>query len=178
MSELPISSAATGEPLDGIEIELTVADLARRSAMDRPAPGNTVRRTNVHKQARRVTGAVATLFVFVALRSFVQYEGLIAIQPRQAQPQPHVADIALASPPQQQQQQLAYEQPAEVSSPLRMTNPFDRTEVFEFPPGTSKAEARESIANVLLERARERRPQLGAVKRRARQPLSGVTSAS
>jgi hypothetical protein len=34
-----------------------------------------------------------------------------------------------------------------------LTNPFDRTEKFTFPPGTSKADAREQMANLLLERA-------------------------
>ena len=133
--------------------------------------------TGVQRQAIRLSGAVATLFVFVGLRGVVEYAGLTAIQPlpQPSQQQAHTADstAALASPPQ-----LAYEQPAQPGSPLRMANPFDPAEVFEFPPGTSKAEARESIANVLLQRARERRPQLGAVKRRARQPLTGDTSAS
>ena len=37
-----------------------------------------------------------------------------------------------------------------------LRNPFDRTEVFKFPPGTSKEEARRQMATQLLERARER----------------------
>ena len=40
--------------------------------------------------------------------------------------------------------------------PVRFTNPFDRSEVFEFPPGTSQAEARQAAAERLLQRARER----------------------
>jgi hypothetical protein len=43
-------------------------------------------------------------------------------------------------------------------------NPFDRTEVFEFPAGTSKAESREKVAALLLQRARERRSQWNASK--------------
>lgn len=42
---------------------------------------------------------------------------------------------------------------------VRFVNPFDHTEVFEFPPGTSKAEAREKVADLLLKRARERQTQ-------------------
>jgi hypothetical protein len=45
---------------------------------------------------------------------------------------------------------------AEEPPPVRFTNPFDKTEVFELPPGTSKQEAREIVAQLLLERARER----------------------
>jgi hypothetical protein len=42
---------------------------------------------------------------------------------------------------------------------LRFVNPFDATEVFEFPAGTSHAERREKVAQILLQRARERQIQ-------------------
>lgn len=51
-----------------------------------------------------------------------------------------------------------------VNLPTRFTNPFDASEVFEFPPGTPENAARESVAEMLLERARERRAQLSSVK--------------
>jgi hypothetical protein len=40
--------------------------------------------------------------------------------------------------------------------PVRFRNPFDASEVFEFPPGTSDDSARESVAATLLQRARDR----------------------
>ncbi len=40
--------------------------------------------------------------------------------------------------------------------PVRLQNPFDSSEVFQFPPGTSAAAAREAVANLLLERGRAR----------------------
>jgi hypothetical protein len=40
--------------------------------------------------------------------------------------------------------------------PVRFVNPFDRTEVFEFPPGTSKTDARDAVASLLMQRAHER----------------------
>jgi hypothetical protein len=40
--------------------------------------------------------------------------------------------------------------------PLRVANPFDSTEVFEFPAGTSEADAHEAIVGFLLERATRR----------------------
>jgi hypothetical protein len=46
--------------------------------------------------------------------------------------------------------------------PVRFRNSFDRSEVFEFPPGTSAEEARQSAAAVLLQRARDRRGAEGA----------------
>jgi hypothetical protein len=41
-------------------------------------------------------------------------------------------------------------------APVRVRNEFDRSEVFEFPPGTSRQEAREQVAQILLQRAIER----------------------
>jgi hypothetical protein len=40
--------------------------------------------------------------------------------------------------------------------PVRFTNPFDTSEVFEFPPGTSETAARDAVAAFLIQRARER----------------------
>jgi hypothetical protein len=40
--------------------------------------------------------------------------------------------------------------------PVKFPNPFDAAEVFEFPPGTSELEARDAVAEVLLQRARDR----------------------
>ncbi len=64
------------------------------------------------------------------------------------------------------------------SAPTRFTNPFDASEVFVFPPGTSEDDARASVAEILLERARKRRAQLGNVKHaRDHRPASFPTSA-
>jgi hypothetical protein len=40
-----------------------------------------------------------------------------------------------------------------VGAPVRVANPFDASEIFEFPYGTSEADAREAIAGFLMERA-------------------------
>jgi len=40
--------------------------------------------------------------------------------------------------------------------PVRFANPFDATEVFEFPAGTSRSVARAAVAKLLTERARGR----------------------
>jgi hypothetical protein len=39
---------------------------------------------------------------------------------------------------------------------VRFTNPFDSSEVFEFHAGTSEADARQAVAEILVQRARER----------------------
>ncbi|HEX3836354.1 MAG TPA: hypothetical protein VHW25_05260 [Steroidobacteraceae bacterium] len=40
--------------------------------------------------------------------------------------------------------------------PIRVKNPFDPKEVFEFPAGTSKADARQKVSELLLQRAIDR----------------------
>jgi hypothetical protein len=52
-----------------------------------------------------------------------------------------------------------------VGPPVRFKNPFDASEVFEFPPGTSKAEARRAVAELLVQRARDRQSRPGGMKR-------------
>lgn len=54
--------------------------------------------------------------------------------------------------------------------PVRFANPFDATEVFEFPAGTSKSAAREAVAKLLTERARGRRYLLRAKRAHRHRP--------
>jgi len=57
-------------------------------------------------------------------------------------------------------------------SPRRFANPFDTTEVFEFPAGTTEDDARQSVAEILFERARERGTQTRTVKRAPDSPAT------
>jgi hypothetical protein len=54
------------------------------------------------------------------------------------------------------QQELASLQSAPLDEPVRVANPFDASEVFEFPAGTSEADAHEAVAGFLIERAARR----------------------
>jgi hypothetical protein len=54
----------------------------------------------------------------------------------------------------------------EAPATVRFVNPFDKKEVFEFPPGTSQADARDAVAELLAERARDRRGELSKAPRR------------
>ena len=47
---------------------------------------------------------------------------------------------------------------AAVDATVKFANPFDQTEVFEFPAGTSAEEAQARVAEILLQRAQERIP--------------------
>lgn len=46
--------------------------------------------------------------------------------------------------------------------PVLFANPFDAKEVFEFPAGTTQAEARDEVAEILMARAMERQRQFDA----------------
>lgn len=52
--------------------------------------------------------------------------------------------------------------PTAEGKPVLFANPFDANEVFEFPAGTSEAEARDAVAEVLMDRAMKRQRQFDA----------------
>lgn len=54
--------------------------------------------------------------------------------------------------------------PTPAAEPVLFKNPFDRTEVFEFPAGTTQAEAREAVARLLMDRAHGRGPDVLKLK--------------
>jgi hypothetical protein len=78
--------------------------------------------------------------------------------PRPALEQPAVADesteVVAAQAVEQQ--------------PVRVQNPFDKGEVFEFPPGTSDQEAHDAVADMLLQRAIQRQAEYDARKAKRR----------
>jgi hypothetical protein len=58
--------------------------------------------------------------------------------------------------------------PEPSGDPVRFANPFDANEVFEFPAGTTETEAREAVADFLLERAMNRQARLDLKPSRTR----------
>jgi hypothetical protein len=56
------------------------------------------------------------------------------------------------------------------SATVRFANPFDAAEVFEFPPGTSEIDARNAVADLLLQRARDRHESWSKMQGRPRKP--------
>jgi hypothetical protein len=79
---------------------------------------------------------------------------------RAALPPPPPAVVPVPVPPPSVQ---AAESPP--PQPVVLVNPFDATEKFTFPPGTSKADARDQMAALLLERATQRGAHLPRVPR-------------
>lgn len=88
-------------------------------------------------------------------------QGIEQPQAKPTTPNPQRPQPALAAPeaPAAVAPALEPKQPAEpppAAAPVRFKNPFDRSEIFEFPAGTSLEDARQSVAGVLLQRARDR----------------------
>jgi hypothetical protein len=80
--------------------------------------------------------------------------------PARAPPSPPLATAATATVA------AAPAPSTEAPATVRFVNPFDKKEVFEFPPGTSQADARDAVAELLAERARDRRGELSKAPRR------------
>ena len=101
------------------------------------------------KSAAAITGVGSVL----ALAAIIGYENLRSAPQTPAPPPP--PPIAQIEPPQ-------VTEPVGDQTPVLVRNPFDRSEVFEFPPGTTPEEAHAAVADALLERARERQAEYDA----------------
>ena len=113
--------------------------------------------------------AVATIFSGVIAYVATNPEQIVQAQTAVS----HVDAPTTATPPPPP----VPEEPVQV----QVTNPFDKTELFQFPAGTSETDAHLSVAKLLVQRARDRE-QLWArsdhrLKRRANhmtQPVAGA----
>lgn len=146
-----LSSAATGDAA-GPVTPASLASPVQARTPPRPWPAGGV---------AAIIGVTVVLGTLVALSAIAQRTSerkhLAAAVPA---PTPVAAAPEVSPPPPP---------PAEA---VRFKNPFDHSEVFEFPPGTSPAEARQAVAELLMERARDRHVQFvqrkhGAVRKAA-----------
>ena len=118
----------------------------------------------------RVVRSSLVVLVSVALAGVVAAGALRKSDKQAAVPPPPPAVVPVSIPPPLVQSvELA---PPE---PVVLTNPFDRTEKFTFPPGTSKADARDQMATLLLQRAVERRAHLPRARKLAAEPHAPST---
>jgi hypothetical protein len=100
-----------------------------------------------HQRPIAKMGANTLLFV-----GFVWWSGWeLAAQPG-AHPQAAVAAAARPIAVLHETAPVAVPPPP----PVQIINPFDKTEVFQFPAGTSEDESRDKVAQILMQRARER----------------------
>jgi hypothetical protein len=145
---------ARGVPLeqDTIELELSAAQLQELSrAADAeqtaiPPTGNVAAPQRLRRYSPWATLAVAA--AMSAISSGITYLAT-ARAPTSRTAEPHGFSQALVASPTSQAAL-----PREV--PVKFVNPFDAMETFEFPPGTSATDARDTVAELLLNRARDR----------------------
>lgn len=101
--------------------------------------------------APRLAMIAGGAFAAIAVGSVVRYESAASVEMSQPSSIPP-AGIAQADAFGSEDQAATATQAA----PVRITNSFDKSEVFEFPPGTSESDARAAVADLLLKRAIER----------------------
>lgn len=78
----------------------------------------------------------------------------------QSETHPVASSPVVTAPPSPPPAQVASVAAPEEIRYVELKNPFDATEVFKFPPGTSERDARDEMATLLLKRAIERKAHL------------------
>jgi hypothetical protein len=150
---------------DAIEIELSAQELITLSCQPKPVPSPFMReplpselKANTVAATRRATrrwwrqplaiacaGAVSFLAIGAAYRGGTAHQE----SPPEALSQISQSPLVGTESPSARQE----------LKPVRIQNPFDKHEVFEFAAGTTAQEARDAVADTLLKRAIERQAQ-------------------
>jgi hypothetical protein len=172
MTERPEAEYSAGTPdvpEDTVELQLTAAEqllLSGAAAPSLPADAPGYYDTGVYARSRRID-VLGTLTFAVLVCGLAAAAGWHAL----ARPTPVVAVTApLTAAPA-----VRTHEPPPV---VQVLNPFDHTEVFEVPAQATEAEARTAIAQLLLERAQQRRAQGFAAHRASLHPRPAPTSAA
>lgn len=112
-------------------------------------------RTDAFTLATRVAFGLSAAVALVTLAAvFRLYAPSLRAEPQPAS--------AFAPPDAGETRWAAAEPIEEQGEPVLFVNPFDETEVFEFPAGTTEAAARAAVAEILMARATERYARLQA----------------
>lgn len=123
-----------------------------------PAPGTP--KTRVPRLYLIATGGaiLLALSVTIAYHLGARAHLVLPMAPPAAAPVITRPVEALPPPPWQQAAAPVFTEQAQQQppTPVRFANPFDSSEIFEFPPGTSYSEARDAVAALLLKRAQGR----------------------
>jgi len=144
-------------------------------------PSQTISTHNSASLARgALAGIAAGLVIVVAIASLSTTRLTSAAKPN---PLPETHKLVAASPAPAPTAAPAISEPAQPTvaqaQPLRFKNPFDKSEVFEFPAGTTLQEARASVADLLRQRAQDRHIRRGLQHSRingARAAREGIPS--
>jgi hypothetical protein len=184
MAEREMSSKALlNKPYGGldtmpaVEAEMDASDLRRltddflgkpteeTASGRRPATASRAACKAQSASRARVVRSSLVVLISLAVAGMIAAGALRASDKRAALPPPPPAVVPASVP-------SPSAQPAELAppEPVVLVNPFDATETFTFPPGTSKADARDQMATLLLQRAMERRAHLPRARKLAAEP--------
>jgi hypothetical protein len=143
--------SSTEESQSAIEFELSAEELlvlSRCRVPNREEPAVARARTAPMRTWRRAAIAIALSVVVAAL--------ICGIAKRQPSTSARRTVMAMSAQADKPALESAFSASASRPMPVRFANPFDATEVFEFPPGTTPQYAREAVAEFLIDRARNR----------------------
>jgi hypothetical protein len=142
---LALSQAAAVSESAPVSVESEVEVLPKLQPVARPKAPTVNPQTIIRRLGAR-PAVILSIAAASVMISSVAYLATIGARPA------HIATNAVSVPTAPH---IAAPLPAE-TLPVRFANPFDAGEVFEFPPGTSEMDARDAVAELLLQRARER----------------------
>lgn len=159
--KIQTGTAQTNSVTDSTTIEVMLTP----QQMEVLSGASSVGATQQHKPRILIGAAIATVLVVL---------GGVAHLAAKAKPVP--ASVVQAPPPAPP---LPMEEPpAATADPVLFKNPFDRTEVFEFPAGTTQQEARDAVAKLLMDRAQGRGPDVLKLKIRKAHNAKALTPAT
>lgn len=135
-----------------LEVELDADELlplVRPSATSMPSSAAAIQAdqsasANEHCCSRMAFGVGAAVALAI-LTGLTLYRPAISVPP--------ALDMAMIPEPETVSPPIS---PEPALPPVKFVNPFDHNEVFEFPAGTSRTEARRKVAELLMERAQGR----------------------
>lgn len=144
------------------EVELSAQDLlalagpcnSNEPASAPPNPPQATKTEAVARTSTRPSKFTSRVYGLIAIT--VGAVGALYVMSAPSDVEPQAQNI---QPSQSQSPALA---PKSERKAVLFKNPFDANEVFEFPAGTSEAEAREAVAEILMERAMERQRKFDA----------------
>jgi hypothetical protein len=166
LSPLPMASTGNKEatPVAGA-IEVTAPVVQNSFVASAPKTVQTQSAPRAIPQPKKTNpSSFAPLFVFVGVA--VIAAGVTVVFSKESSSErksfSQLAQSTIPSAPDP----FVEEPPPPVELPtVRVKNPFDESEVFELPAGTTRAEARAYVEDVLLKRAAERQAYIQARKR-------------
>ena len=138
-------------PLQAGEPQHAQAELPAKAASDAPAP-----RAKLVRSPLMILCGIAVAGTIAAAAALHQSEMRT----------PPIAPVVTAPPSPPPEPVASVAAPEEIRY-VELKNPFDETEVFKFPPGTSERDAREEMATLLLQRAIERKAHLPRTRKLA-----------